>query len=101
MTSMRTKRLSMRLNGRSIEAELDPRALLIEGVRELGAKGARVGCLTGDCGACSLELDGRLAKSCLVLAVSAEDSDIVTIEGSRDAITCELQDAFVACNGFQ
>ncbi|MGY3591386.1 aerobic-type carbon monoxide dehydrogenase small subunit (CoxS/CutS family) [Bradyrhizobium sp. USDA 4341] len=101
MTSTRTKRLCMRLNGRSVEAELDPRALLIEAVRELGAKGARVGCLTGDCGACSLELDGRLVKSCLVLAVSAEDSDIVTIEGSRDVITRELQHAFVACNGFQ
>jgi aerobic carbon-monoxide dehydrogenase small subunit len=101
MTSTRTKRLCTRLNGRSVEVELDPRALLIEAVRELGAKGARVGCLTGDCGACSLELDGRLVKSCLVLAVSAEDSDIATIEGGRDEITRELQDAFVACNGFQ
>jgi aerobic carbon-monoxide dehydrogenase small subunit len=101
MTPTLTARLCVRLNAESIEAEIDPRALLIEAVRELGAKGARIGCLTGDCGACSLEQDGRLVKSCLVLAVSAEGSDIVTIEGSRHAIARELQDAFVACNGFQ
>ena len=96
-----TERFYARLNGKPVEAEIDPRALLIEAVRDCGAKGARIGCLTGDCGACSLELDGRLVKSCLVLAVSAEGSDIVTIEGSRHAIARELQAAFVACNGFQ
>jgi aerobic-type carbon monoxide dehydrogenase small subunit (CoxS/CutS family) len=96
-----TEHFHMRLNGESIEATIDPRALLIEAVRECGAKGARIGCLTGDCGACSLELDGRLVKSCLVLAVSAKGSDIVTIEGSRHDIARELQAAFVACNGFQ
>jgi len=101
MTSLPTERLSMRLNGRLVEAAIDPRALLIEAVRELGAKGARIGCLTGDCGACSLELDGRLIKSCLVLAVSAAGSDIVTIEGSRDAISRETQEAFKTCGAFQ
>jgi aerobic carbon-monoxide dehydrogenase small subunit len=96
-----TERLRIYLNGKSVEADIDPRALLIEAVRDCGTKSARIGCLTGDCGACSLELDGRLVKSCLVLAVSAEGSEIVTIEGSRHAIGRELQDAFVACNGFQ
>jgi carbon-monoxide dehydrogenase small subunit len=95
------ERFRVRLNGKQVETEIDPRALLIEAVRDCGAKGARIGCLTGDCGACSLELNGRLVKSCLVLAVSAEGSDIVTIEGSRHAIAGELQTAFVACNGFQ
>jgi len=94
-------RLCVVLNGERKETQIDQRALLIEAVRDLGATGARIGCLTGDCGACSLELDGRLAKSCLVLAVSADGSDIVTIEGSRHAIAHALQDAFVACNGFQ
>ncbi|MCA6100543.1 (2Fe-2S)-binding protein [Bradyrhizobium australafricanum] len=89
------------LNGKPVEAEIDSRALLIEAVRDCGARGARIGCLTGDCGACSIVLDGRLVKSCLVLAVSAEGSDIVTIEGSRHAIADELRDAFVACSGFQ
>jgi aerobic carbon-monoxide dehydrogenase small subunit len=96
-----TERLRMRLNGETVEAAIDPRALLIEAVRDCGAKGARIGCLTGDCGACSLELDGRLVKSCLVLAASVEGSEVVTIEGSRHDIARELQAAFVACNGFQ
>ena len=66
-----------------------------------GAKGARIGCLTGDCGACSVELDGRIAKSCLVLAASVDGSEIVTIEGSRDAIAVAMREAFTAHRGFQ
>ena len=101
MTSVPGERLRVHLNGRSVEADIDPRALLIEVVREQGAKGARIGCLTGDCGACSLEMDGRLVKSCLVLAVSAADSQIVTIEGSTDTTAQALQGAFVSCGAFQ
>jgi len=93
--------LCLRLDGRAVEVTIDPRALLVEVVRDLGAKGVRVGCLTGDCGACSLELDGRLVKSCLVLAASADGSDIVTVAGSRHEIAVALQHAFVANNGFQ
>ena len=69
-------------------------------IRDLGATGARAGCLTGDCGACSIEIDGRLAKSCLVLAVSAGGSAIVTIEGRDNAMARAVQDAFVRCGGF-
>src|SRR5258708_6328225 len=82
-------------------AAIDPRALLIEVVRDCGAKGARVGCLTGDCGACSLELDGRLVKSCLVLAVSAAGCEIVTIEGSQNGIARAIQKSFRTCGGFR
>ncbi|MBW7970134.1 (2Fe-2S)-binding protein [Bradyrhizobium sp. BR 10289] len=96
-----TEHFQITLNGKLVETDIDSRALLIEVVRDCGAKGAHIGCLTGDCGACSLEVDGRLAKSCLVLAVSAAGREVVTIEGSRDAIARELQSAFVACNGFQ
>jgi aerobic-type carbon monoxide dehydrogenase small subunit (CoxS/CutS family) len=101
MTSLGTQQLCIRLNGQPAEAAIDPRALLIEAVRELGAKGARIGCLTGDCGACSIELDGRLVKSCLVLAVSAAGCEIVTIEGSQDAIARAIQEGFRTCGGFQ
>jgi carbon-monoxide dehydrogenase small subunit len=101
MTSLVTQQLCVRLNGKTAEATIDPRALLIEAVRELGAKGARIGCLTGDCGACSIELDGRLVKSCLVLAVSAAGCEIVTIEGSQDAIARAIQEGFRTCGGFQ
>ncbi|RJF69534.1 (2Fe-2S)-binding protein [Rhodopseudomonas palustris] len=101
MTTSPTEAVRLQLNGQVVEAAIDPRALLIEVIRDLGATGARAGCLTGDCGACSVEIDGRLAKSCLVLAVSAGGSAIVTIEGRDDAMARAVQDAFVRCGGFQ
>ena len=101
MTSHSTECLNLRLNGRSVETEIDPRALLIEVIRDAGAKGARVGCLTGDCGACSVELDGRIAKSCLVLAVSVDGSEVVTIEGNDDTVATAMREAFKSHKGFQ
>ena len=101
MTGHPTERLRLRLNEQPVEIDIDQRALLVEVVRDLGAKGARIGCLTGDCGACSVELDGRIAKSCLVLAASVDGSEIVTIEGSRDAIAEATREAFKAHRGFQ
>jgi len=62
-------------------------------------KGTRIGCLTGDCGACTVKLNGNIVKSCLVLALSADGSELVTIEGAGDLT--EIQNAFVAENGFQ
>jgi aerobic carbon-monoxide dehydrogenase small subunit len=101
MTGHPTNHLRLRLNEQAIEIDIDQRALLVEVVRDLGTKGARIGCLTGDCGACSVEVDGRIAKSCLVLAASVDGSDIVTIEGSRDAIAAATREAFKAHRGFQ
>lgn len=101
MTSAPSQPFRICLNGKPLEGRIDPRSLLIEVVRNFGAKGARVGCLTGDCGACSVQLDGRLVKSCLVLAQSAADSDVVTIEGSNDAIAIALKTSFIEHNGFQ
>ncbi|WP_179594814.1 (2Fe-2S)-binding protein [Cupriavidus plantarum] len=80
--------------------DTDPRRLLIELIRdEPDAKGARVGCLTGDCGACTVLLDGEVRKACLVLAASIDGNDVRTIEG-LDAIEA-LQQAFVSHNAFQ
>jgi carbon-monoxide dehydrogenase small subunit len=101
MTGRPTEHLQLRLNGQPADIDIDPRALLVEVIRDLGAKGTRVGCLTGDCGACSVELDGRVAKSCLVLAVSVNGSEIVTIEGSRCATAAAVREAFKAHRGFQ
>jgi hypothetical protein len=68
-----TMRLRCRINGRDLDREIDPRRLLVELVPDVaGLKGTRIGCLTGDCGACTLRLDGNVVKSCLVLALSAE-----------------------------
>ena len=92
--------LRCRLNGEGYERQIDPRLLLLDLVRNVAdLKGTRMGCLTGDCGACTVLLDGKVVKSCLVLALSAEGREVVTIEGA-DGLSA-IQDAFVAENGFQ
>lgn len=92
--------LKCRVNDKSIVREIDPRLLLVEFIRDvMGLKGTRIGCLTGDCGACTVNIQGEAIKSCMVLALSAEDAEITTIEG-RDDIS-HIQQAFVQANGFQ
>lgn len=92
--------LSCSINGVQVCHDIDPRLLLPEFVRDVaGLRGTRMGCLTGDCGACTLRIDGKIIKSCLVLAVAAEGREIVTIEGATDLDV--IQKAFVAEYGFQ
>src|SRR5262245_27446679 len=70
------------LNGESAEFLCEPRQSLLEVLRDvLGFTGAKEGCLTGDCGACSVILDGRISCSCLVLGVEAQGKNIQTVEG--------------------
>ena len=95
-----TSKLRCEINGRPFARAIDPRLLLVELLREgAGLKGTRIGCLTGDCGACTVRIDGAVVKSCLVLALSAEGRSIATIEGATDLDA--IQSAFVAENGFQ
>ncbi len=76
------------LNGVTTEFLCESRQTLLEVLRdELHLTGTKEGCGTGDCGACSVVLDGRIACSCLVLAVEAEDRMIATIEGMADGDT--------------
>jgi aerobic carbon-monoxide dehydrogenase small subunit len=95
--------LRLTVNGEQRAAEVDPRALLIEAIRDdFGLTGSHVGCLTGDCGACTMEVNGRIVKSCLELAVGAQDADVVTIEGiAEDGQLTPLQEAFWSEYGFQ
>jgi len=96
-------RLTIQLNGNARTAEVDPRKLLVEALRErFGASGPKVGCLTGDCGACTIEQDGKIVKSCLRLAAAAEGSHIRTIEGmaAGEQLTA-LQQAFWDHHAFQ
>ena len=90
-------------NGVPFTDAVAPGLLLVDFVRErLGLKGTHIGCLTGDCGACTLVLDGRIVKSCTVLAATLDGSAIETVEGlARDGELHPVQRAFWEQHGFQ
>jgi carbon-monoxide dehydrogenase small subunit len=74
--------VSMTVNGKAVTAELEPRTLLVQFIREsLHLTGTHVGCDTGHCGACTVHLNGRAVKSCNLLAAQAQGAEVVTIEG--------------------
>jgi aerobic carbon-monoxide dehydrogenase small subunit len=77
-----TVAVSMTVNGKAVSAELDPRTLLVQFLREnLRLTGTHVGCDTGQCGACTVHVNGSAVKSCLILAAQAQGAKVVTIEG--------------------
>ena len=90
-----TVRLSV--NGRQYEEETESRQLLVHFIREtLGLTGTHIGCVIGECGACSVLLDGKIVKSCLMLAAQADGCEVTTIEGvERDGEMHPLQAAFI------
>ena len=96
-------RISLTVNGGVYELELDNRTTLLDTVREhLDLVGAKKGCDHGQCGACTMLLDGRRANACLILAVAAEGRAITTIEGVAGGEGLHpLQQAFVDRDGFQ
>jgi carbon-monoxide dehydrogenase small subunit len=97
-----TFELRLTLNGEQRSEFVDTRALLVHAIREnFGLTGTRIGCLTGDCGACTVELDGRILKSCLVLAVAADGATVETVEGFGGDRLDPIQQAFWDENGFQ
>lgn len=86
------------VNGDAVDFLADPRETLLDALRDhLGLTGSKEGCGTGDCGACSVLLDGRLVSSCLVLAVEVEGKRVDTIEGMAgpDGTLHPLQQAFI------
>ena len=89
--------VTLNLNGESTEFLCEPRQTLLEVLRdELDLTGTKEGCATGDCGACSVLLDGRVVCACLVLAVETEGRDVITVEGLADGETLHpLQRAFL------
>jgi aerobic carbon-monoxide dehydrogenase small subunit len=75
-------KINVKVDGVSYTDEVEPRTLLVHYLREqVGKVGTVVGCDTSNCGACTVDLDGQSVKSCTVLAVQADGSDVVTIEG--------------------
>ena len=93
----------LRINGAEHELVLDTRATLLDVLRErLDLTGAKKGCDHGQCGACTVLLDGRRANACLLLAVTLDGVEVVTIEGlAGDDAPHPLQEAFVAHDAFQ
>jgi len=93
------------INGQDRRIEVRPNELLADVLRErLGLTGTKIGCESGDCGACTVLINGKPTLSCLTLAIECEDKEILTIEGLGDAATGELhplQRAFVEHYGVQ
>ena len=98
-----SKTITVEINGSSYEREVEARRLLVHLIRDdLDLTGTHVGCDTGNCGACSVILDGKLVKSCMLLAVQADGSEIETVEGLADGDKLtELQQAFTEHHALQ
>ncbi|MEO0411463.1 MAG: (2Fe-2S)-binding protein [Pseudomonadota bacterium] len=95
--------ISFTLNGDSVCVDVEPNTLAVELLRDdLGKTGTHVGCDTSQCGACTLHLDGQPIKSCTLLAVQLEGTDVVTIEGlAKDGELHPMQAAFREHHGLQ
>jgi 2-furoyl-CoA dehydrogenase 2Fe-2S iron sulfur subunit len=90
-------RIAFTLNGEAVEGYAEPRMLLVDFLRhELGATGTHVGCEHGVCGACTIRVNGRAARACLMLAVQADGKTLETVEGlaEPDGALSPLQQAF-------
>jgi carbon-monoxide dehydrogenase small subunit len=95
--------IALTVNGVRHEKEVEPRTLLVDFLRDdLGLTGTKIGCDTSACGSCTVHLDGRAVKSCTVLAVQADGSEVTTIEGlAAGGELHPLQQAFWDCHALQ
>ncbi len=94
--------ISLTVDGVQCQDDVEPRLLLVHYLRErLGKVGTPVGCDTSNCGTCTVHLDGQSVKSCSVLAVQADGSEITTIEGLANGEWHPMQAAFKECHGLQ
>jgi len=96
-------RISLKVNGASQSHDVEPRLLLVHYLRDVvGLTGTNVGCDTSSCGACTIHVNGESVKSCTMLAVQADGTDILTIEGlARDGQLHPMQEAFRQNHGLQ
>jgi aerobic carbon-monoxide dehydrogenase small subunit len=95
--------ISVTVNGVRHEAQVEPRTLLVYFLREhLSLTGAHVGCDTSQCGACTIQLNGRAVKSCTILAAQANGAEITTVEGlAREGVLHPVQEGFREKHGLQ
>ena len=100
---VRSRVVAVEINGEQVELEVPARRLLVHFIRDdLGLTGTHIGCDTGNCGACTVHLDGEPVKSCMALAVQADGRTITTVEGlAADGELTPLQQAFHAHHALQ
>jgi xanthine dehydrogenase YagT iron-sulfur-binding subunit len=93
----------LRVNGDACALALDARVTLLDALREYcGLTGTKKGCDHGQCGACTVHVDGRRVLACLTLTAAIDGSDVTTVEGlARDGTLHPMQEAFVACDALQ
>jgi aerobic carbon-monoxide dehydrogenase small subunit len=98
-----TVKITANINGKKVSGSTDPRTLLVYYLRDdLNLTGTHIGCDTGHCGACTVMMDGKTVKSCMVLAVQADGADITTVEGLADGDRLHpIQEAFWENHGLQ
>ena len=96
-------KIEITVDGEKVSDDVEPRMLLVQYLREkLGKTGTVIGCDTSNCGACTVHLDGQSVKSCNVLAVQADGSEVTTIEGlAQNGELHPVQAAFHECHALQ
>jgi carbon-monoxide dehydrogenase small subunit len=97
------KRVSLTINGTPVQAEVEPRTHLADFLRESqGLSGTNLGCEHGVCGACTIEIDGAPARSCITFAVACDGASVRSIEGfGEDPVMAQLRAAFTAEHALQ
>ena len=100
---MEKTRVRFRVNGQDVELDVDPMATLLDVLREqLGLTGTKNGCDAGDCGACTVIMDGKAILSCLTPVLQAAGKEIATVEGlAQEGKLHPLQEAFIECGAVQ
>jgi aerobic-type carbon monoxide dehydrogenase small subunit (CoxS/CutS family) len=92
----------LNVNGEEWQLDVEPGETLLDVLRtRIGVKSPKIGCERGDCGSCTVLLDGKTVRSCLVLAVEADGHAVITVEGLSKHGPNELQKRFIAANAFQ
>ncbi|MEI6389821.1 MAG: (2Fe-2S)-binding protein [Verrucomicrobiota bacterium] len=96
------KQITFKLNGETRTIKVEPSDLLIDVLREkLGVKSPKIGCERGDCGACTVLIDDKSVRSCLILAIESDGSEITTVEGLSRTRLSPVQQSFLEHGSFQ
>ena len=96
------KRITLKLNDETRSLYVEPNDILLDVLRDaLGVKSPKIGCERGDCGACTVLLDGKTVRTCLILAIEADGHEITTLEGLTQSGLTPVQQSLLKHNSFQ